>query len=196
MQLTKGHMTLRQLPPPSPPYRRVAVFTLGLIGTCLLLALYAFDASRNLNALELPLQRSLVLRQLLPQGWAFFTRDPQEKRLAVYAETAQGWVTATPGSHASWAYALGFNRRSRVHGVEVALLLASLRRVPWHACEQQPTICLTALKEVHTVANPSPRPAFCGTIGIVRQEPIPWAWARSATPITMPSDILKVDVQC
>jgi len=44
MQLTKGHMTLRQLPPPSPPYRRVAVFTLGLIGTCLLLALYAFDA--------------------------------------------------------------------------------------------------------------------------------------------------------
>ena len=180
----------------APPYRSVGVFTLGLVSACILLGLYAVDASRGRNALELPFQHKLFLRQLLPQGWAFFTRDPQEVRLHVYAETTRGWVTADPGSHARWQYAMGFNRRSRVHGVELALLLAHFRQDAWQECRQSPVTCLAAVETARTIPNTSPKPAFCGPLGIVRQAPVPWAWARAAKPITMPSQILKVNVQC
>jgi antimicrobial peptide system SdpA family protein len=180
----------------APPYRGVGVFTLGLISACLLLGLYAVDASRSINALEVPFQPKFLLQQLMPQGWAFFTRDPREERLHVYAETARGWVSADPGPHASWQYAMGFDRRPRVHGVELALLLAQFRQAAWQECKQNPVTCLATVETAAMVVNTSPQPAFCGPLGIVRQVPVPWAWARATKPVTMPSQILKVDVQC
>ncbi len=134
------------------------------------------------------------IRGVMPQGWAFFTRSPREPDLFPFVKRGGRWVRASRGPHSHPAHAFGLNRISRSQAIESALLLRPVPATAWQGCRQLPEACLEKLARTLPLANVSPRPTLCGTVGFARQQPIPWAWSRSA--VTMPSRVVRLEVNC
>lgn len=100
-----------------------------LVGVVLaLFVVYSVHAALPPNAITLPLENSIDIRVFAPQGWAFFTRDPQEARVLPFVRSKSGaWRSANLGPFAQPRYAFGLDRKPRAQGVEIGLLLGMLR---------------------------------------------------------------------
>lgn len=159
-------------------------------------ALYAIDASQGKTALALPGQDRLVVGRLSPQGWGFFTKDPQDELLMVMERDRDEWQLTEEYSGAP-SNAFGFRRELRARGAELGLLVQSLTRADqWHECKQRPERCAASLPVAAVVPNPTPSPLYCGELVVVRQRPVPWAWSGAAKPVVMPSFLARIEIQC
>lgn len=139
------------------------------------------------------------MRQLLPQGWAFFTRDAQESRLYTYRHVDGEWVSAEAPPNNSPRYWFGLNRGARPHAAEVASISAGVPADEWTDCGRGDHVaCLSSLEPVPglVVANGGTRPTVCGTVGLVVQDPVPWAWRSSKETVQMPLTGVVVEVTC
>jgi antimicrobial peptide system SdpA family protein len=143
------------------------------------------------------LERKLYTQFFLPEGWAFFTRNPREDRYIVYRlATGGSWIDTNLGPHNRPRNAFGLNRKSRAQGVEIGLLLVSIHDDEWLACRKSPAICLATTPVSKDFKDISPIPTLCGEIGVVMQPPVPWAWSSLPRPVTMPSKVVRVRVHC
>ncbi len=158
--------------------------------------LYAVYPVLPFNPARLPLSETVETQFWVPEGWAFFTRNPREPRMLIYVEEGDGWQSALMGPHARASNLFGFNRASRAQGVEMGMLFTEVRQGPWQPCTGPIPECLDSLSPADTLVNISPRPTLCGVVGLAQQEPVPWAWSRSRKPITMPSEVIKLKVAC
>jgi len=160
-------------------------------------ALYAIHAAMNHNVLRLPFEESVHTQFFLPEGWAFFTRNPRDDRYFVYRLAPDGsWIDTNLGPHNRPRNAFGLNRKSRAQGVEIGLLLVSIQDQEWTACRKSPTACLATIPVSKDFKDISPNPTLCGEMGVVMQPPVPWAWAGMQRPVTMPSRVSRVRVHC
>ena len=151
------------------------------------------------NALDLPFENQLrpLVRVLVPEGWAFFTRNPREQRFLPFVRRSDGtWDSARAGPHAQARYLFGLDRRSRTQGVEIGLLQGAIPGAAWESCEDEIATCLARAGPSVHLQNESPAPTLCGTVGLALQEPLPWAWSDSGADETMPSKIVRLDVSC
>ncbi len=179
--------------------RGVLVTAVVSILAAALAVVYAVDSSASVNGWKLPLQDRRWVVSLAPQGWNFFTRDPQEPRIEVYRRDGDAWVSVDPGSSAEPRYLFGFSRQARVLGMETGAVLKGVRGTPpWQECRSDPAQCLaaSALPEPVWVPNDSPHPILCGAVAFVRRPPVPWAWSNSRVPTVMPSSFFRANVQC
>lgn len=179
--------------------RRLGLLALGLLLGWSTVTMYALHAALPYNPIRLPFEDRLDMRLILPEGWAFFTRDPREDRMQPYLRGADGqWSTASMTPNFQPKNFFGIDRAARAQGVEMGLLLEAARQVERSACEEEPQVCLGRATVGRTLRNISPSPSLCGQVGIVFQRAVPWAWSRSSQgkPITMPSKILRLDVEC
>jgi antimicrobial peptide system SdpA family protein len=161
--------------------------------------LYIVHAQIPRNVLELPFEQTVrsAIPFFVPEGWAFFTRDPREPRLLPYRRGTDGiWAYAHAGPHADIRNVFGLDRISRAQGVEIGLLLGEFADTAWRTCTDAPTLCLDDQPPSVPITNHSPAPTLCGDVGLVRQEPVPWAWARVGSETTMPSTVVRLDIRC
>jgi antimicrobial peptide system SdpA family protein len=103
-------------------------------------------------------------------------------------------LSLTPFARPSHIF--GLDRTARTQGLEFGLVTQHLTEEAWTSCTGDPTGCLDRIDFVGTIQNPALRPTLCGTVGVVLQRPVPWAWSRSDSPIHMPSSVVKLNVQC
>ena len=175
--------------------------TLGLSVLCLVtgwivLGLYALHPVLPFNAVPLPLEQKVLISRWLPQGWNFFTRDPREPAERFYLRDGDGsWVDATLGPNMSRPSLFGLGRRARAQLVESAILIYDIPAREFHECHGAVEHCLEGIDSDRVVANPSPEPTLCGTIGFSFREPVPWAWARSSAQSTT-TRVLRIKVKC
>lgn len=179
--------------------KRLGLVALVLIAAWSTLAIHAVHAVLPNNPIKLPLAEVFDIRLILPEGWAFFTRDPRDPEAVVYLRGEDGqWRISpdVPRFHLSNAF--GLDRYIRAHGVEMGLVMEEAQKAVRSDCEKEPQECLEKATAALTVNNPSPRPQLCGQVGIVLRKPVPWAWSRShqQKPISMPSKVLRLEVQC
>ncbi len=187
--------------PVNPPKRRlvygVIVAVAGLFSHTLLVASVPYSAWVGANS-YIPRDD---IRVLLPQGWGFFTRDPREARIIPFGLDTEGeWTELGLGPHSRARWLFGLDRRSRAQGLEIGTLFGAVPDDAWVDCDSGPTsmeprACLDAASPLQ-VDNPSPIPSLCGQIGLVRREPVPWAWRGAADQIEMPAQVLRLDVRC
>jgi antimicrobial peptide system SdpA family protein len=178
--------------------RRLGGFALTLIGLALVVCTYVVHVQLPPNAVQLPYEQSLRLgvQQFLPEGWAFFTRNPREPDMMAYVRDESGtWRLALRSPHSELRNVVGFARASRAQGVEIALLTGSLHKDDWRDCRSPVTECLERVPAL-TATNISPAHSLCGQVGLVRQPPVPWAWSESANRITMPGTVVRLEVSC
>jgi antimicrobial peptide system SdpA family protein len=176
----------------------------GLLAVALLLlwsAVIAYTVHPILpeNALQLPFEDRDVLVKLLPQGWAFFTIDPRLPQVRAYVRRATGGWQGDRGAYCAHWYQcpfLGFSRAGSLPAIEVNLIVDGVRDPLWQACRGPPPSCLETTPSRANVTDRLSRATLCGDVGIVRQEPVPWAWSGSDREVIMPSHVLRVMVGC
>lgn len=171
---------------------------------CTRAALFVFWAAVGFTLLrgvqDSPLRLSqggaMNMVALSPQGWAFFTRDPQEERTYIYARRGADWlphtVTTSDASHL-----FGIRKQSRAREMELASLLGQVPRPSW--VEGRLDIQALQGKDLRKgvmVQNKFPRPTMCGEFVVQKRPPVPWAWSRLPKPVVMPGRTVKLLVQC
>jgi antimicrobial peptide system SdpA family protein len=176
--------------------RALGGLVIALGASFAVLGAYAVHGSLEVNPITLPHENRSVMTTLLPEGWKFFTRNPQEAQVRPYALRDGTWASASllPNSRArNW---LGIDRSGRAQGIEIGLLGESVPADAWVPCDEAPLECLARAPVGATFANKSPRPTLCGAVGFVAQPPVPWAWAHDADHLDMPSRVVRVEIQC
>ena len=165
------------------------------------LFIYSAHGSIGFNAVQLPFENRLLSRLFLPQGWKFFTRNAQEATVLPFREERSGvWTSALLGANGERQNWFGLSRRARAQGVEMGLLLEKLPAA-WSSskesrCDGAASECLRQLQVTVRIRNITPHPTLCGVIGIAAQQQVPWAWARDRERLIMPSNVIKLEVQC
>jgi antimicrobial peptide system SdpA family protein len=157
--------------------------------------LVSIDLALPFNSLRTTLGIAPQIHAFVPQGWAFFTRDPREARLATYRQSGRAWVDATSSPVARPRNLFGLNREVRAQPVELASLLRQAPENGFNKCDGDDLGCLAQLsKQENKVVNFSREPTLCGKVGVVRRKPLPWAWRNSGE--RMPAEGLVMDVRC
>lgn len=133
---------------------------------------------------------------ITPEGWAFFTRDPQEQTQHVYRSTGANWVRAIP-TNADARYLFGIKRTQRAHEMELGLLLGQVppnRWIPGRSTVRAPAG--HGFGPAVLVENRASRPTLCGDLLVQKRESMPWAWARSRETVGMPSRTVALRARC
>lgn len=137
------------------------------------LAISAF-ASLPDNVFEQPVAGSpqSIVQLLVPQGWAFFTRDPEGANVVPFRPDAQGrWVRADTLPQASLVNLYGLSRNQRAEGTELGIIAASIPR--FTPCDDYLSACLELPAKTRIdVRNETSTHFFCGRIRLVNQEPV------------------------
>ena len=136
------------------------------------------------------------IQLVLPQGFAFFTRDAREPDLYLFQQRDGAWQSASLGPNSRPSNLFGLNRKSRAQSVESALIVSKLLPTAWSECRDNPTKCLGQSSVQDTIRNVVPAPTLCGPVGFVLQEPVPWAWSKSQGTTDMHSQITNIHIQC
>lgn len=187
----------------SHPQREVVAPRRLVAGIGVLVALVAaFDLQAFLpaNVVSLPGQRQAepVVRTLLPQGWAFFTRSPRSPDLAVYALRPDGQVRdIARGAYAEPRHAFGLDRSARAQATELAMLINGVPESSWQPCRDKTEQCLTqGSGPLRPVSNQTRSPSVCGPAVIARTEPVPWAYRDLIPGEVRLTHVVRLEVSC
>ena len=145
------------------------------------------------NPLTMPFGQERGIKMFVPEGWGFFTRDPREPDLIVLTKSTGSWRILRNMPIASAANAFGIDRYPRAQSVELAMILHGVSDADWKGCSVAVETCLDRTAAI-PVTDRSPYPTLRGTLGLVKQEPIPWAWSANSDMVVMPSAVVVVNV--
>jgi antimicrobial peptide system SdpA family protein len=174
------------------------VFTLSLVAVCVLLAV-SVGLSWPTNVLSDQSQDAQRVRQELtlplPQGWAFFTRSPQEPSLTIYREDAAGnEVRADDLPQSRVQNIFGWSRNQRAETTELAIVAQD---VQFTDCEDYLSVCLAAsAPSRQTVVNSTNTRHFCGDYRVVVQYPVKWLYRHQTPEDTRASQFAEVSLSC
>lgn len=140
--------------------------------------------------------KSANLGAIMPQGWAFFTRNPREENYFIY-QKVEGKYQQVIQSNCSRSNLFGTARKSRVQSVELGDILAKVDGHEWLSCPEGigQSRAVDTLTEV-LVLNRVETPTICGLYYIEKKEPVPWAWGKYYKEIAMPSSVIKIHTIC
>jgi antimicrobial peptide system SdpA family protein len=157
---------------------------------------YVVHTQLPASALRLPGQQEVRedIRRVLPQGWAFFTRSAREPRLEIWEQSSQGWRSVDNVGQAMTRSFGGWDRGPRARVNEAALVATSIPARRWKACAGDLGTCFGSAAPA-AITNPTTQALLCGTVGLSRREPLPWAWAGTAEE-SMPVTVTVVTVTC
>lgn len=142
-----------------------------------------------------------IVAELLPQGWAFFTKPVDSEVIRVTAITEGHFreITAAPGAALSSLW--GWDRRSRLQGLETTGLLTGITHEEWTPCQStEIEACANAASTAQThpesIRSTLSRPTLCGEIVVVAGTITHWEY-RYLTPQTfLPQEALALHIDC
>jgi antimicrobial peptide system SdpA family protein len=147
-----------------------------------------------------PAVPKISVQAFAPQGWGFFTRDPEEPKMYAFKLEQDGtWSPqlADPIGSAKWWF--GLDRSSRLQGVELGDLMSGAPARSWQTCERMSMAeCLAAarLENRQQAVNTLTIPTLCGTIVVAQRAIVPWAWSSDQDEVLMPIRLLPLEVSC
>lgn len=132
-----------------------------------------------------------VIRQILPEGWSFFTKSPRDAFVIAYDENGDETGTA-PNAQPKWAF--GLNRTSRLGGIDVDRVMQKLDRDAWQRCElgMDLSACRNKLKTQTVTITDAPH-SLCGDVTLAKVRPTPWAFRGTDSPV---EEVAVVRIQC
>lgn len=132
-----------------------------------------------------------VVRQVLPEGWSFFTKSPRDAFVVAYDENGDEAGTA-PNVQPTWAF--GLNRTSRLGGIDIDRVMQKLDHAAWQRCELGVDLAAcTAKLKTQTVRTSDQAHSLCGDVTLAKVQPTPWAFRGTDSPI---EEVAVVRIQC
>lgn len=173
--------------------RRYFWVTTGLIALALLTTVAAAFPANVLKPSNSTLLT--VVSKVAPQGWAFFTKDPQDVELVAYQLTSNELTSlqSTPQSRVENAW--GITRAQRAQGPEIAALSNALT---WVECVpgELPEACVDSAAPFEPIMSPVPHPSLCGEIIIVQEKPVAWSFREFVDGTHTAERIAYAFVEC
>lgn len=132
-----------------------------------------------------------------PQGWQFFTKDPDDEEATVYSVngSAIGSISRFPNSKAENLF--GFARAQRAQGTELASLVR--QATDWVTCATAEGDCLIAAAKSgrsQHVRNASDTATICGTVIVAMTVPVPWDFREQFTGWRVDDRAVLLEVEC
>jgi antimicrobial peptide system SdpA family protein len=195
MQSRQEDQNARPSPREARELRCLGGLLVSMLAVWATLGAYGVHASLRFNPITLPYEHKATLMELLPEGWRFFTRNPQEEQVQPFVRRDGAWISASTQPNSRARNLFGLDRSGRAQSVELALILEALPREAWVDCTGAPSECLGPVPVALVFANPVAERSICGDVALIAQRPVPWAWAASPD-IDMPSRVARLEVTC
>jgi antimicrobial peptide system SdpA family protein len=174
--------------------KSTALFLAGLILFWLVVVFVIASASVPFNPLSMSKSGGAKIARILPEGWGFFTRDPNEPSVLVYKKDQSGELKLITPTATDPSYLLGLSRISRRLNFEVSLCLGKIQDSVWEKVEK-PTRMNLNTQHCDTIQNKLANPLLMGDYVFVRQDRVPWAWTN-VTPIPlMPYKMVNIHIK-
>lgn len=202
-QADTGGPASEQAEPPTVDSRPAAAITVFVVALAALAIVFGVSVFYTLPSNLLSSKDGgglrTVFNEVLPQNWAFFTKDAQSENILVYhASEGSGFVSGVTTPQGRPSNAFGLSRTQRAQGPELANLQLAIPPEKWTACDGEPARCIELNQDspAISVANTSPVPTVCGDAYLVIATPVPWAF-RDLVPYTLrASTLVRIDAQC
>ena len=136
----------------------------------------------------------------IPEGWAFFTKNPQEEDILAYKyqesqKPTYQLITIPTGSVSN---AFGLNRKVRMLAQEMGVMQKYIPDSCWFtingSLQNNDSIIINSLIKI-LIPKVSNYPYLSGTYIFQKIAPIPWSWYKTFNRNTQKSEIVIVDVQ-
>jgi antimicrobial peptide system SdpA family protein len=174
---------------------KLVSFTFIVCGIWLVFIVYITIAFLPFNPLSTGKTMKSKLLNFVPQGWAFFTKNPRLPQTFIYQKKGSTLECLTDGNGGMNVF-FGADRTLRYkNGLEVSYLLKKVDNSCWTECK------IDLLKFVNSndlitvnIDNDLDCKSLIGEFYVQKIEPIPWAWSRSESSIIMPSTVIKINI--
>lgn len=148
------------------------------------------------NPIEITNEVDTRVFNFIPQGWAFFTRDPREAQITIYKIENDSILKPYPQRHSSFTNLFGLKRTSSKILTELQLLKLKTSdslysNLKWNYQANQYS---KIPSEKFEYRNEIFDPILLGDFIVVYQKPVPWAWSKSIERIEMPSKIIRFKI--
>ncbi len=138
----------------------------------------------------------ILLKGFIPEGWAFFTRNPKEEDYIpyVYKNKKLSKIERYPifSEENSW----GFDRGYKAISMEVAATLKKVNQQDWN---KKNNYNLTEIKDsiynVKIIKTTFKYPVLLDTICVIAIEPIPWAWNSISSQQDYPCKYIYIKIE-
>lgn len=138
-----------------------------------------------------------LIRFLLPEGWAFFTRDPQELSVRPYLRGSHGSWRSMGAADVRGMGLGGIDRAGRLLELEVATLERQIPKEHWRRCRGPVEMCVGKLSDPLIKAQLKLRANhLCGDVALQKVRPVPWAWRDKHSQTFMNSMVVRLTVLC
>lgn len=144
-------------------------------------------------------QSDANIKSLVPQGWGFFTKNPDEyiSYLYKYDKESRVWKMLT---HAKFSmdYFFGLSRKRGQLSMQVSYLIKKTEKSQWNKIENfaiKKTLQDSLLKKGNVyryVDSKSKTPTLNGKYLILRKKILPWSWIKGLNNFHMPIYYVKI----
>lgn len=137
-----------------------------------------------------------LMGQAVPQGWSFFTRDPQSTAVVLLDQSRKHLrVDSLPQTLPENAFGLTRNQRSQ----DTEKAAYSNEVLNWFECDgmmSQTCFDLASDEEAEEIKAVRGSANFCGAYLLVAQKPVPFLFRHSTSESTLVERVARVNIQC
>lgn len=174
-----------------------ACLALIVLGGTLAISIFLSLPSNVLSSRDGSTLRA-VAAEVMPQGWSFFTKPPNDPEVVPYLVRSDGSLAyASQFPNAAPENLFGISRVQRAQGPEMAFL--ANHGTEWHTCTagaEPDCRRLAADSPGDPVENTAPSPTLCGRVVLVETRPVPWAYRNEYSGWRLDSRATGLDVTC
>lgn len=154
---------------------------------------YITLAAVPLNPVSLRFENKMNILSVVPEGWGFFTRNPREPAIFIYKRDSItnrfsliNYPMPAPQNY------FGISRKMRKINIELFSILPTLNDSIWQKGETDAfTLSCDSITSTKGIFDNS---ALRGSLLIVKQERLPWAWVNSKNKLIMPYKKLVLNI--
>ena len=143
---------------------------------------------------------NLAIFSFVPQGWAFFTRDPREAQILIFKKNENKSFSIDSQKQNALANYFGLKRRPSQMLAEFQFAKEEIPNFLYFdtVFNYQKDFELESPSKLKTYnhVNKLKHPALCGEYVIVLQKPIPWSWVENINKVKMPAKMIKINFIC
>lgn len=133
-----------------------------------------------------------MISTIFPEGWSFFTKNPQNQTLVVYQIIEGNLILKTVDNHNS-KNIFGLSRYSRIISYEASMLANEAMKLVWREdlMGNLKKLDFNRSGKIKVINN---RHLINGTFLLILYKPIPYAWSKSSQEKNIPIKYITIQV--
>ena len=135
---------------------------------------------------------------LIPQGWAFFTKNPRDPQVFIYqVDTIDDSIKLENLRNTQLKYLFGIDRSNRKISSKLSKILQGVDSEFFYTSKKSVEDSIkNDYCSIFKVKVSVKKPILCGLYCLQIKKPKPWSWLRIDTNIITESSIILLNLKC